>query len=159
MLNAWAAAPCSCADAVWEFRVLLVRESMTSGLLELYSTPPGAPVPNIAAPAWRQTLALLSQKYTGEQLQQILFAKWWVGAYSCDSWPLQFLQKTGLWPETLLIWRVTGKYNLYFLGWARHKNVCLATHPEFNSAALISAFGKYSDPLTFSLFCSATALF
>ncbi|CAB1312552.1 unnamed protein product [Coregonus sp. 'balchen'] len=55
-------------NALWEFRVLLVRESMTSGLLELYSTPwgscepsflttsrrwssTGQVLPNIAAPA------------------------------------------------------------------------------------------------------------
>ncbi|KAM6956232.1 nuclear factor NF-kappa-B p100 subunit-like [Aplochiton taeniatus] len=68
-------------DAVWDFHVLLVRESMNSGLLELHSTPWGTCQP--LAPNSRQALefcrdalartsleldlhTLLSQKYTGD---------------------------------------------------------------------------------------------
>ncbi|XP_046884859.1 shieldin complex subunit 2 isoform X1 [Hypomesus transpacificus] len=70
-------------DAVWDFRVLLVRESMTSDLLELHSTPWGSCEPLFpddcrALDFYRPGLArsttsieidlrtLLSQKYTGD---------------------------------------------------------------------------------------------
>ncbi|KAJ8014430.1 hypothetical protein DPEC_G00040140 [Dallia pectoralis] len=71
-------------DAVWEFRVLLVRENMTSGLLELHSTPWGSCEPifpdDIRVLEFYRTdqakytisslemdlHTLLSQKYTGD---------------------------------------------------------------------------------------------
>ena len=69
---------------MWDFRVLLVRESMTSDLLELHSTPWGSCEPLFpddcrALDFYRPGLArsttsieidlrtLLSQKYTGEK--------------------------------------------------------------------------------------------